>query len=141
MRGRLKSGVVLSTWLAVPFLTFALIPSRHFFDLRYVMMAFPAFFLVVANGIVWLADALASAASRRHESFSRRPVAAAMLVALLATLSALSVASYLQFRQTHYRCSEFPSQPQVLRMQGGFCGEYLLLNTLLERDRYLLNQH
>ncbi len=68
-------------------------------------------------------------------------MATAALVALLGVLTAFSAASYLRFRQTPYRCSEFPSQPQVLRMQGGYCGEYLLLNTLLERDRYLLEQH
>ena len=138
---RLKVGVTLSIWLAVPFVTFALIPFRHFFDLRYVMMALPAFFLVVANGIVWLADALASAANRRDAPFSRESVGKAALVALLAILTASSATSYMQFRQTQQRCSEFPSRPQVLRMQDGYCAEYLLLNTLLERDRYLLEQH
>jgi hypothetical protein len=52
-----------------------------------------------------------------------------------------SAMSYLRFRQTQYRCSEFPSVPRVLRMQNGYCAEYLLLNTLLERDRYILEQH
>ena len=59
----------------------------------------------------------------------------------LSILIAFSALSYLRFRQTQYRCSEFPSLPQVLRMQGGYCAEYLLLNTLLERDRYLLETH
>jgi 4-amino-4-deoxy-L-arabinose transferase-like glycosyltransferase len=139
--GRTKVGLILSIWLVVPFVTFALIPSRHFFDLRYVMMALPAFFLIVAKGITWLANALASAASRRNAPFSRESASTATLISLLAILAAFSASSYLQFRQTQYRCSEFPSLPQVLRMQDGFCGEYLLLNTLLERDRYLLETH
>jgi hypothetical protein len=141
MWGRAKVGVILSIWLVVPFVAFALIPSRHFFDLRYVMMALPAFFLVVAKGIVWLTSALATEASRRNAPFSRETAATATLVALLAILTAFSALSYLQFRQTQYRCSEFPSRPEVLHMQGGYCAEYLLLNTLLERDRYLLEQH
>jgi uncharacterized membrane protein len=136
-----KVGIILSIWLAFPFVIFALIPFRHFFDLRYVMMALPAFFFLVANGIVWLSNALATAASRRNLPFSRESAATAALVALLAIPIAFSLMSYSKFRQTQYRCSEFPSRPQVLHMQGGYCGEYLLINTLLERDRYLLEQH
>ena len=138
---RSQAGVILSIWLVVPFVTFALIPSRHFFDLRYVMMALPAFFLIVARGIVWLANALANAADRRGSLFSSEWTATATLISILAILIGFSATSYLQFRQTQYRCSEFPSRPQVLRMQQGYCGEYLLLNTLLERDRYMLEQH
>jgi hypothetical protein len=139
--GRAKIGLLLSIWLIVPFVIFALIPSRHFFDLRYVMMALPAFFFVVAKGIVWLSNALASAASRGNAPFSRKTVEAVTLVAVLVILTGFSAMSYLQFRQTRYRCSEFPSRPQVLQMQNGYCAEYLLLNTLLERDRYLLETH
>jgi hypothetical protein len=141
MWGRAKVGMILAIWLTVPFATFALVPSRHFFDLRYVMMALPAFFFIVAKGIVWLADAVARAADRGDTPFSKESVRVATLASILSILIVFSAMSYLRFRQTQYRCSEFPSVPRVLRMQNGYCAEYLLLNTLLERDRYILEQH
>jgi len=128
-------------WLAAPLLTFALLPFPGFFDIRFVMAAQPAFFLVASAGIVglgagatWLLGRLgASPVAARHTGTAA--------VALLCTALLLAAGSaYATFRTTDYRCSDFPYKPEVLVKDAAFCRRHVLLNTLVPEDAWLLRE-
>jgi hypothetical protein len=63
-RRRDAAAAGVAAWLAAPFLLFGLVPFSKYFDLRFLISALPAFFLVVAAGI----DAVARLAGRRRRA-------------------------------------------------------------------------
>jgi 4-amino-4-deoxy-L-arabinose transferase-like glycosyltransferase len=136
---RPRGGAGLLVWFAAPFLVFASLPFAKFFDIRFAMTALPAFLLLVAVGLhacAGLARGIALRGGAGRRVVERTGAAAAL--ALLIPLVAMDARAYLTFRETGLRCSEFPRDPHILRMKRGFCRDFLLLNTLLPENRYLL---
>jgi 4-amino-4-deoxy-L-arabinose transferase-like glycosyltransferase len=126
-RGR---SLILLPWLVAPFLVYASIPFAKFFDLRFAIMALPAFHLIVAAGVVSLAG-LVAAAVRGLGAGTRIawPVAGALaLVAFV--LPALR--AYATFRSSHALCGNFFQDAAVLEADGGFCRRHLILNSLAD---------
>jgi tetratricopeptide (TPR) repeat protein len=59
LRRQIKTLLLVLVWLALPFLVLFVVPSRHFFDIRYVIFILPMFHLVVARGLIGLGELLA----------------------------------------------------------------------------------
>lgn len=132
-RRRLALGLL--AWLAAPFLFFASVPFSQFFDIRYLISALPAFFLITACGVCTAAD-LAGRAARSPRG--RTLAQGLALGAGLALLSAPAIEAYRVFRITDARCSDFFREPRLLRRNDAFCRDRLLLNSLIRRHRFLV---
>ena len=114
-------------WIACPILVFSLVPFSKFFDARYLMAAQPAFLLLVAAGAVAVVDVLRA-----------RRVALVATAALAIAFAWPAAGGYLEFRKLPLRCGEFFLEPRILDLAGGFCRRYVVLNTLVPEERYLL---
>ena len=136
-----RRATVLVPWLCAPFVAFAVVPFSHFFDIRYVMSSLPAFYLVVALGMVSLGEAVRSWLRRREV---RDTVAARWaLVASISPALIFGIANgvhYLTFRKIPVRCSQFFSRPEILDLHDGFCRDHVMLNSLIDGDEYMLSR-
>jgi 4-amino-4-deoxy-L-arabinose transferase-like glycosyltransferase len=134
--------LALLVWLAAPFVFYATVPFRSFFDIRYVMGALPPFILLVAVGVVSTGAFVARVVARRREFAEllggRLPEALAGT--LTAFLVILSLLTYIQFRETRFRCSDFFRQAEIMELDDGFCRQYLILNTLYRPHAFMLRK-
>ena len=126
-----SAGLLL--WVAAPFLPYVWIPFAKFFDLRFAIAALPAFHLVVAVGVVFLAERAAAAvrALGRPDVAARIALPVAGAVAL-GVLLAPSAWAYATFRTSRLLCGNFFENPAILDADGGFCRRHLILNSLAE---------
>jgi hypothetical protein len=136
---RKDQSLSLLLWLIAPFAVFSLRPfDAPFFDIRYLMGALPAFFLLVAVGIFGMAfltqQILASFAPRLASARFRNGLVRLMTAAMVA----LSVHTYSLFRLNTRRCSTFTANPGLLEENNGFCGRYLILNSLYAGHAFIL---
>ena len=58
LRHRWRSLFLVALWLFVPLALLTLIPTRHFFDFRYLIFILPVFLLLMAEGLVAVASLL-----------------------------------------------------------------------------------
>jgi 4-amino-4-deoxy-L-arabinose transferase-like glycosyltransferase len=118
----------LVAWLVSTPLFFAVVPFAKFFDIRFMIASYPAFFLLVAGGIEALGE------WRRRSSPSGELLATAVVTAV--------VASYLYkdtiLRRLPLRCSEFYKAASILDAEDGFCRNEMLLNSLLPEHAFLV---
>jgi 4-amino-4-deoxy-L-arabinose transferase-like glycosyltransferase len=128
---RRDASFVLLLWFASPFVIFSLVPEKRIFDIRYLIGSLPAFFLLTALGLVTVARALQSRLSRWGPSGRLRGITSREAVVATFTLffTVLSIDTYLEFRTTKIRCSQFVRQPHVLELDDGFCTKHLILNS------------
>jgi uncharacterized membrane protein len=124
-----SAGVLL--FVVAPFLPYVLIPFSKFFDLRFAIVALPAFHLVIAAGVVLLGELAAAGvrAVRGSAGVFVAPVAGALA---LAALLAPSLEAYATFRGSRVLCGNFFWDPAVLDADGGFCRRHLILNSLAD---------
>jgi 4-amino-4-deoxy-L-arabinose transferase-like glycosyltransferase len=59
LRSRWRSLFLVVLWFFVPLVLLTLIPSRHFFDFRYLIFTLPVFLLLMAEGVAAVASLLA----------------------------------------------------------------------------------
>jgi hypothetical protein len=57
-RRRWATLMLLTIWFVVPLATLTLVPSSHFFDMRYLIFLLPPYLLLVGEGVVALASLL-----------------------------------------------------------------------------------
>ncbi len=129
----------LLIWFVAPFLPFVVIPFSKFFDIRFVIAALPPFLLVSATGLVHLGRWAAGLASTRQADARRQSLLRVGVPALLSlVIVCASSRSYIVFRSTDYRCSDFFAQPELLSRNDGFCRDHIILNTIYSEHRFLL---
>jgi 4-amino-4-deoxy-L-arabinose transferase-like glycosyltransferase len=130
LRRRDRSAGVL-VFVVAPFLPYVLIPFSKFFDLRFAIVALPAFHLVVAAGVVFLGELAASGvrALRGPAGACVAPVAGALVVGALVLPSLSACAT---FRTSRVLCGNFFLDPAILDAHGGFCRRHLILNSLAD---------
>ena len=133
--------LVCLIWISIPFVVFALVPFAKFFDVRYLIASVPMFFLLVAEGISVTSRASACLISRFQAPTPDAPArghCALVAAAICGFLLCLSVPTYLVFRQTETRCSDFFQRPEVLTAHNGFCEKHIILNSIHEPHSFLL---
>jgi 4-amino-4-deoxy-L-arabinose transferase-like glycosyltransferase len=126
-RDAIAAGV--AAWLAAPFLLFGLVPFSKYFDLRFLISAVPAFFLVVAAGI----DAAARAAP------SPRLRAAAAL-ACAAVLFVPAARLHPVYRDAAQRCGDIVRDPAIFTASDRLCADHLMLNTIRAEHQWVLRK-
>jgi 4-amino-4-deoxy-L-arabinose transferase-like glycosyltransferase len=128
---RRDASLVLLLWFASPFVIFSLVPEKRIFDIRYLIGSLPGFFLLAGLGLVTLASAVQSGLARWVSSETVRRIASreALVAAFTLFFTVLSVDTYMDFRQTMVRCSQFAGSPRILERNDGFCEKHLILNT------------
>jgi uncharacterized membrane protein len=134
----------LLLWFVAPFLVFVLIPSpSRLFDARYVVGALPAFFLLVALGLVSIASLVQEAVVRSagREWLRRAELRHALLAGLVLMFTVLSLDTYRVFRETTIRCSMFFLRPQTMEEHGGFCRKHIILNSLDSKYAHIWKKH
>ena len=134
-----KRAAALALWFSAPFVFFLLVPIWRFFDMRYVITSYAPFILLVAAGIIGTARGVGSLATRivrPAKLTTRAPLLVGAL--LLLAFGSAGVQGYRSFRNTDARCSDFYHDPRILDMGGGFCRRYILLNTLIPEDRFMI---
>lgn len=89
----------LAAWTVVPFLVLFLLPSRHFFHIRYVLYVLPLLLLGAAWGITAVVDVVRSAPVLRQHRAVGPLLAALLAVGFLAASSAPLRAWYAAPRQ------------------------------------------
>jgi mannosyltransferase len=129
--------LALLAWILCPIVVFSVVPFSKFFDLRYLMAGQPAFLQLVAAGAV----ACIEEAERRLRSSApahARTASLALASLLLLAFAVPAARAHLSLRRLPLRCSEFFLEPRILDLASGACRRYLVLNTLVPEDRYLL---
>ena len=125
-----SAGLLL--WLVVPFLPYVVIPFAKFFDLRFAIAALPAFLLIVAAGVLFLAEraaAVVRAVAGASPARAALPVGAALA---LGALLVPSLRAYATFRSSSVLCGNFFVVPGILEANDGFCKKHLILNSLAD---------
>lgn len=136
-RGRMA--LVLLPCFVAPFLVFSLVPFSKFFDIRFLIQAYPAFVLLAASGLVQASRMLGERLhGRLPGSMDRGLIAGSALVIFLVGIGVPNLAAYWTFRQTEHRCSAYPRTPRLLFAHDGFCRNHILLSTVLSADRFLV---
>jgi len=104
-----------------------------------LITSLPAYFVLVGGGISALSRYLsAGLAVFGHRS---RNVGRLLLqVAALGLICVLDLRAYMMFRTTTYRCSQFFADPVLLDLNDGFCRRYIILNSLVEDQRFILRE-
>ena len=120
---------------AAPFLLFSLVPFSKFFDIRFLMQAYPAFVMVAAHGLVRSSDLFGD---RVHVRWLRATSRGRMLLILVTGIAVPNLAAYAAFRQTRYRCSDYFRAPRLLSAYDGFCVRHILLSTNIATDKFLV---
>jgi hypothetical protein len=133
------AGVAL--WMAAPFLLFGLVPFSKYFDLRFLIAALPAFFVLVAGGL----DAAARGAGRAIAAAAARPARAdAMAWASAALLAALLFAPaaqlYARVRDADRRCGDFVRDRALFYANDRLCADHLLLSTIHVDHQWVLHK-
>lgn len=131
-RRRDATAAGIAAWLAAPFLLFGLVPFSKYFDLRFLISALPAFFLVVAAGI----DAVARAAARRTAPI----VHAGVAVALAALLFVPAANLYARFRDSAKRCGDIVRDRALFTANDRLCADHLLLSTIEAEHQFVLRK-
>lgn len=135
-----KPRMAVLLWFAAPFFVFAMRPFSQFFDIRYVISAMPAFFLLAASGVAAAADGGAGLVRRVAPAAGAATLASSLALAVVALIfTGTALGAYGVFRKTPVRCSEFFLAPRVLKMNDGFCPKQLLLNSMIPEHRFLLS--
>lgn len=130
---------VLLVWLASPFVFFTLLPFAKFFDIRYVISAYAPFVILAGAGFGYSADAVARLAVRLGAAAQRAgKIKGVCLATICLAIGMAAGQGYLAFRSTELRCSDFFQQREILQRNQGFCRRYILLNTIIPEDRYML---
>jgi 4-amino-4-deoxy-L-arabinose transferase-like glycosyltransferase len=126
-----SAGLLL--WVAVPFLPYVWIPFAKFFDLRFAIAALPAFHLIVAAGVVFLAERAAAAVRALGGSAAAARAAPPLAGALaLGALLVPSLGAYATLRTSRVLCGNFFQDHAILDADGGFCRKHLVLNSLVD---------
>jgi hypothetical protein len=126
-------------WLAGPVLVFACIPFSKYFDIRFLISALPAFFLVAAAGVDGAARIAGLLAAR--VGFAEGATAAARAATLGAAAVAFlvpAVGLYRMFRVAERRCGDFVNLPEVLEAHDRLCADHLVLNTIYAEHQFLV---
>ncbi len=143
----LASGILISViqksrmrvcipWLLLPFLLFIVLPFNKFYDLRFSMTALPAFYLLTAFS-------LAQGCTYLSLPFLKIPqVCPCKLCLSLITCVIIycGMTTYLVYRSTDYRCSNFFHTPEFAHRNDGFCKKHIILNSLFEENSFLLEK-
>jgi len=129
---------ILLLWVAAPFLVYATIPFAKFFDLRFAIVALPAFLLIVAAGVAFLGR-LAAAGFRQRARLVAPAVGALALRPVIGALALLvlvapALRAYATFRSSRVLCGNFFQDAAILEADGGFCRRHLILNSLADTD-------
>jgi hypothetical protein len=119
----------ISAWLAAPFLLFGLVPFSKYFDLRFLISALPAFFLVVAAGL----DAVARAAPSPRLRAAVALVCAAILFVPAARLHPV-------YRDSAQCCGDIVRDPAIFTASDRLCADHLMLNTIRAEQQWVLRK-
>ena len=133
----LNSSILL--WFFAPILLLTIVPFSKFFDIRFIMVGLPAFFILIALGMVTLSELSAKVLSQVKYLAHHQPnLASGVLAVLLSIYTIEASRAYLIFRETKSRCSNFFHTKELLTQNNGFCREHILLNTFIPEDEYIL---
>lgn len=95
-RRRWSTLTLLAIWFLVPLATLTLVPSSHFFDMRYLIFLLPPYLLLVGEGVVALASLLLKPARLADPERGRLLLGLGLAIVLF-------VPANWQALQTHYR--------------------------------------
>jgi len=129
----------LLVWFISPIVFFLIVPFDKFFDIRYLIVSLPAFFLILANGLTVFVDYIQSQFNAICPKMAlSKKIAPLIIVLILAIFITSAFSTYLTFRQTKIRCSEFFQSTKILNDNNGFCRDRIILNSLIPEDKYIL---
>lgn len=134
LTARSLNRLLLCAWFFTPLLLFNLVPFSKFFDIRFIMTALPAFFLLTGLGVICIARWV----QRILFSGARYPGAGLIAFILVLLLHYPSISGYLDFRGMRSRCSNFFHNARVLTEANSFCRRHIVLNSLLAEDGRIL---
>jgi hypothetical protein len=136
----LERAAILFPWIAIPILYFGFVPFGKFFDIRFVITAFPPFLILVACGLDWMIEGAGSILARfaPFRDTDRTSLAHSMGALCAVVLVWSAVGPYLTFRRLRLRCNDFYYRPAVMRQLDGFCGKHLILDSLWRVDSFAL---
>ena len=125
----------VAAWMAAPFLLFGLVPFSKYFDLRFLISALPAFFLLVAAGLDAIARGAARAAAPDAKADAVAWVAGAAFAAVLFVPAA---GLHARYRAADRSCSDFVRAPALA--DDRLCADHLLLNSILADHQFVLRK-
>jgi tetratricopeptide (TPR) repeat protein len=95
--------LLVCLWIGLPFLALFMIPTRHFFHIRFVLFLLPILDLVIAHGITGVADIFRSANRWPANQYLLERAAWPMLLLLLGFISFAPLTQYYKEEKEDWR--------------------------------------